>query len=158
MSPFVEACFQRQTCRTSTAEGAEPTWNETLSINLRAPNDDYSPSSLTKIDENIYLNLFDEIPVEVDDDIRLEKRWLGSLEIPFSTLYLNSKIEGTFKLNVPAVLLGYEYDSRFFNVGSTASNYNSVNTYLTLFLTIDPTLPLPEPLVLKVCCITILFL
>lgn len=85
---------------------------------------------------------------------RLERRWLGSLRIPFSTLYLNSKIEGTFCLNTPPMLLGYEHDSRSYgNLNrstGTSSNGSLKNTYLTLFLTIDPTLQQPEPLALKV--------
>ncbi|RWS04581.1 Coiled-coil and C2 domain-containing protein 2A-like protein [Dinothrombium tinctorium] len=102
--------------------------------------------------DSIYLNLFDEVVVNRDDSKTdaIERRWLGSLRIPFSTLYLNSKIDGTFCLNKPPVLLGYEYDSKFWNLGSNNVNSASTaNTYLTIFLTIDPTLQLPEPLSLK---------
>lgn len=89
-----------------------------------------------------------------------ERRWLGALRIPFSTLYLNSKIEGTFCLDTPPVLLGYEpnrTDARSYgglhrtNGNQGAGNGGSTkSTYLTLFLTIDPTLQQPEPLALKV--------
>ncbi|XP_015783805.2 coiled-coil and C2 domain-containing protein 2A-like [Tetranychus urticae] len=158
VSPFVEVVFQRQIERTNTAYGAQPTWNETLSLALKAPNDDFSPSNLITINDWVYLNLFDEISINSNDTSgaiisqRLERRWLGSLKIPFSTLYFNSKIEGTFKLNTPPVLLGYEYDSRFFELNQHLSSSDvstTPNTYLTLFLTIDPTLQLPEPLTLK---------
>lgn len=134
----------------------------------RSPNDDCSPRNLTKISDSVYLNLFDEVVVgqdEPDDGHekeagstvkRLERRWLGSLRIPFSTLYLNSKIEGTFCLNMPPMLLGYEHDSRSYgnlnrSTGTTSNGNGSLkSTYLTLFLTIDPTLQQPEPLALKV--------
>ncbi len=39
---------------------------------------------------------------------RLERKWLGSLSVPFSSLYRNARVEGTFRLHSPAVLLGYE--------------------------------------------------
>ena len=109
--------------------------------------------SLTKISDFIYLNLFDEVAAgsmnsSVDNEptptSRLERRWLGSLRIPFATLYLNAKIEGTFSLNTPPALMGYD------TTNSSANGGTLNNTYLTLFLTIDPTLQHPEPMVLKV--------
>ena len=39
---------------------------------------------------------------------RLERKWLGSLSVPFSSLYRNARVEGTFRLHSPAVLLGYD--------------------------------------------------
>ena len=58
---------------------------------------------------------------------------------------------GTFSLSTPLVLLGYEYDTKGYLFGSdTTSKDISKYTYLSLFLTIDPCLQLPEPLVLKV--------
>ncbi len=106
--------------------------------------------------------MFDEVIVDSKDEIldedqlvarRMERRWLGSLKIPFATLYLNSKIEGTFILSTPPVLLDYEYDSKGWLLGGHAGGHNgetSKHTYLTLFVTIDPSLQLPEPLAIKV--------
>ncbi|CAG2121690.1 unnamed protein product, partial [Medioppia subpectinata] len=125
-----------------------------------APESDNLCSSLAKISDCIYLNLFDEVILDSGETItsdgqkvihkRTERRWLGSLKIPFSTLYLNSKIEGTFSLSTPLVLLGYEYDNKSYLLGSdTTTKDTSKQTYLTLFVTIDPSLQLPEPLVIK---------
>ena len=42
----------------------------------------------------------------------VERRWLGSFSIPFSTLLFNNnnRIEGTFAIQTPVTLLGYEYE------------------------------------------------
>ncbi len=62
--------------------------------------------------------MFDEVFTDILEDDRKrstnihqrrEKRWLGSLKIPFSTVYVNQKVEGTFRLEVPIMLLGYEH-------------------------------------------------
>ena len=60
-------------------------------------------------------------------------------------------LKGTFSLSTPLVLLGYEYDTKGWLLGAENSSRDlSKQTYLTLFVTIDPSLQLPEPLVLKV--------
>jgi hypothetical protein len=52
------------------------------------------------------------------------------------------------------VLLGYEYDTKGWLLGGQTGGHNSSDTskrtYLTLFVTIDPSLQLPEPLIIKV--------
>ncbi|XP_068212365.1 coiled-coil and C2 domain-containing protein 2A-like isoform X2 [Palaemon carinicauda] len=155
--PFIEATFQRTILRTSIAEGPNPTWNQQLSFPFKAPNDNFSPSSLQTVTDNIYFHLYDEVIHDMLEDDRLrestvhhriERRWLGSLKIPFSTIYTNSKIEGTFSLEEPVVLLGYIRDSvstvspsRFIHNGEP----NKSGTHLTIYLTLEPTLPPPEP-------------
>ncbi|XP_066945130.1 coiled-coil and C2 domain-containing protein 2A isoform X2 [Macrobrachium rosenbergii] len=155
--PFIEATFQRTILRTSVAEGPNPTWNQQLSFPFKAPNDNFSPSSLQTVTDNIYFHLYDEVIHDMLEDDRLrestvhhriERRWLGSLKIPFSTIYANSKIEGTFSLEEPVVLLGYIRESissgsptRFMHNGEP----NKSGTHLTIYLTLEPTLPPPEP-------------
>jgi len=44
--------------------------------------------------------------------MREESRWLGGFALPFSTLYRNGKLEGSFPLStMPPVLLGYGKDA-----------------------------------------------
>ncbi|KAJ9583994.1 hypothetical protein L9F63_021664, partial [Diploptera punctata] len=159
--PFVEISFQGISVRTTVAEGANPTWNQELQLPLKPPSDDYSPGSLQSIEDNLYLHLFDEIVVDLLEDDRLretnvhhrlERNWLGSLQIPFSTLYFNSRIEGTFKLYSPPVLLGYEKESHHRQLSSSLSAADTQQmlhpqdaTFLTVFITVQPALNPPEP-------------
>jgi len=53
--------------------------------------------------------------VLISDDIDgitktiLESTYLGSVDIPFTTVYLNGNVSGIFEVNVPPVNLGYKY-------------------------------------------------
>ncbi|XP_076029366.1 coiled-coil and C2 domain containing 2A [Oratosquilla oratoria] len=150
--PLIEVTFQRCVRTTSAAHGPNPTWNQQLTLPFRAPNDDFSPSSLQSVTDHIYLHMFDEVIHDLLEDERLrettihhriEKRWLGSLKIPFSTLYLNNKIEGTFRLESPVILLGY---NRSALVPVDGFDGDSCVTHVSLYLTLEPTLPPPEPL------------
>ncbi|CAM1295274.1 CC2D2A (predicted) [Pycnogonum litorale] len=158
LRPFVEVMFQRQTVRTFAADGPNPTWNQELHLPFKAPDDNYSPTNLQAVKDVIYFNVFDEVIIDIleddrnrDTDVhqRMERRFLGSLRIPFSTVYLNSKVEGTFHLNIPPALLGYERSKhqRFLaNIfDPTPSSQNDVvSSYLSIYVIVEPTLPPPE--------------
>jgi len=130
--------------------------------------DDYSESILSRLEEEIYLQVYDEVAIDLLEDERrretdvhqrLEKRWLGCIRIPFATLYRSGRvsvakvlvefigsysdvpvyslqIEGTFRLNCPPILLGYE--------GKSTEGVGEA--YLTLFITLQPTIS-PPPIV-----------
>ncbi|CAM9661293.1 unnamed protein product, partial [Sphacelaria rigidula] len=66
--------------------------------------------------ELIIISLFDE--VEFDDrgnggyldgetSVRREKHFLGSVVLPFQTVYQAGRVEGVLRLDVPPVNLGY---------------------------------------------------
>ena len=171
---YVEAQFQGQTLRTTVAIGPNPAWNQELALTFKSSNNDFSPETLNRVKDSLHLHLFDEVTVDlVDDDKekdsqvhqRIEKKWLGSLSIPFSSLYRNTRIEGTFKLHSPPVLLGYErsgvvgglsIESTEASVvhglgGGLAKNAKNA-TYLNIYATLQPALIVPEPVKEKLDC------
>lgn len=152
--PYLEVSFQRNTVRTHTADGPNPSFNEELIIPFHAQNNNFTPSNLQTISDVLFFNLFDEVLVDIlEDDTkqdteihqRVERKWLGSLKIPFSTIYFNGKVDGTMCLNAPPLLLGYKYTQNAVpDIDTTVIPL--ADTYLTLFITIQPTLIPPEPI------------
>jgi coiled-coil and C2 domain-containing protein 2A len=111
VNTFVEVRFQESSSRTSAMPGNAPIWKQTLKLPFRAPQDDFSPSSLQQVRDEMFISVFDEVMV---DDVdrggfldgegteRTEKRFLGSISIPFSTICQEGKIEGIFRVKTPA--------------------------------------------------------
>ncbi|KAH3847614.1 hypothetical protein DPMN_089941, partial [Dreissena polymorpha] len=151
--PFVEVMFQHHCIRTSVGDGSNPSFNEELEVPFRAPFDDYSPGNLQTVPDAVFLNIFDEVVVDIQEDDRergrmvhqrIEKKWLGSLKIPFTTIYFNGKIDGTFRVNAPPVLLGYVYEGLSHGPDDIGIN-KDLKTLLGLFISIQPPLTQPEP-------------
>ncbi|CAM2117633.1 unnamed protein product, partial [Caretta caretta] len=148
--PFVEVSFQHTVYQTSTADGSHPCWNEELQVDFISPGHDYSFSGLSKIKDNIYVNIFDEVRMEKHEDTCLKgcsghsyirKNWFGSVTFPFSALLEQSKICGTFQVNTPPVLLGYTWSKTCVSPKEEHCGQNLKEyTFLTIFATIEPQL------------------
>nr|XP_034994419.1 protein CC2D2B [Zootoca vivipara] len=146
--PFVEVTFQDTIYQTSTADGSHPCWNEELQVDFISPGHDYTFSGLSKIKDNININIFDEFVIEKHEDTcpknctghsYVRKNWLGSVMFPFSTLLEHSKICGTFQVNMPPVLLGYTWSKTYVPPKEECHGQNLKEyTFLTIFATIEP--------------------
>lgn len=64
------------------------------------------------------------------------------------------QIDGTFKLNTPPFLLGYSQDATQMQPGmsevESSIHKGQGNTYVSMFITVEPSLSLPEPFKEKV--------
>ncbi|CAM9591141.1 unnamed protein product, partial [Pylaiella littoralis] len=116
LSSFVEVQFQDTRKRTNVYEGLTPLWKESLDFPFAPPMADFSPANLAQVHEMIIISLFDEVVFDdrrsggyLDDEtaIRREKRFLGSVVLPFQTVYQAGRVEGVLRLDVP-VNLGYD--------------------------------------------------
>ncbi|XP_043210658.1 coiled-coil and C2 domain-containing protein 2A-like [Amphibalanus amphitrite] len=151
--PFMELTFQRQTVRSNVAQGPNPTWNQDLKLPVTLP--PQGVADLHSLDDVIHLSLQDEVLVDLLDDDRLqdtnvhqriERRWLAELTVPFSTLYINGRVEGTFRLNTPPLLIGYECDvtarGTLFHLTESLPT-GQTGTYVTVFITLEPPVNVP---------------
>jgi len=143
---FVEVCFQGQTFVTDVKSGANPIWNTILKLKMVAPGGDWTQKAIMNLGDEITFNLYDKVHRAERDErdatqvtMREEARWLGGFALPFSTLYRNGKLEGSFPLSrMPPVLLGYGKDRE------SSSRVLVPASALKLFVTINPLLPPPK--------------
>ena len=47
--------------RTTIAEGPNPAWNQQLTLTFKSANNDFSPDTLNRVKDCLYLHLFDEV-------------------------------------------------------------------------------------------------
>jgi len=151
--PFVEVRFQGKVQRTRRMEGPNPQWNENVTIPFSPPNNDWSFQTLEAVQDSVSINLFDEMTFNNARDDRerntiyqrIEQRWVGSLSIPFSTIYQNGVVEGAFVLDVPVLNLGYQTEAP--TIPAETSSLSPAHTMLSLFITLDPPLVTQPPVI-----------
>ena len=114
---FVEVSFQERKVSTTTMDGQNPMWKQSLSLPFYPPQGDFSHANLELIHDDVIFTLFDEHEVddaarggflEGENTTRREKTYLGSFSVPFSSILSQQKVEGTFRLNAPPYVNGYK--------------------------------------------------
>ncbi|KAG5183731.1 hypothetical protein JKP88DRAFT_316124 [Tribonema minus] len=117
VTSFVEVRFQGGVRRTQAYEGRAPLWRETVDLPFTPPGGEFSPEALAQVKDAVHVSLFDSVEfddsarggfVEGEETVRTEKHFLGSVAIPFQTVYSVGRLEGYLRLKVPPVNLGYE--------------------------------------------------
>ncbi|KAH8375416.1 hypothetical protein KR200_001066 [Drosophila serrata] len=104
--PFVTLSYGQRLCRSRTAEGSNPTWNEQLQLQIH--------SQFGDLREDLKITLFDElIEQQYSDEAsdlyqRVQCNWLGEFRVPINTLLISRKFEGCIELSMPKVLVGYK--------------------------------------------------
>ncbi|CAF1037854.1 unnamed protein product [Rotaria sordida] len=123
-----------------------------MKIYNQPPDNDFDASSIQRCRDILYINIFDELHVdqpktdqERDQIIRerIARNWLGSIKIPFSNIYVNGRLEGTYRLNIPNPLLGYSRD-KFSGTKLDTTQRILPTSVLRMFATMDPLLAPPE--------------
>ncbi|XP_006880149.1 PREDICTED: protein CC2D2B-like [Elephantulus edwardii] len=131
--PFVEVCFQHTVYQTNTASGSHPCWNEEIRVDFISPGPDYSFSSLSKVKDNIYINIFDEMILEKHEDhcplscsghSYKRKNWLGSIVFPFSTLLQQSEFSDQIDVLKKAQIFKSNCKAMFPNRRITTTVFN----------------------------------
>ncbi|CAF2985980.1 unnamed protein product [Rotaria sp. Silwood2] len=121
-------------------------------LSSRPPDNDFDASSLQRCRDILYINIFDELHVEEPKTVhehdqivreRIARNWLGSIKIPFSNIYVNGRLEGTYRLNIPTPLLGYSRDKLSPGKLET-TRVTSPTSVLRMFITMEPLLAPPE--------------
>lgn len=115
----VKITFQGRSYWTRAASGSSPAWKHTITFPLMEEDgsiSSVSPHSFMNLKDRVEIMVFDSCNFDIgkgggfyDDEntIVSDKRFLGNISIPFTTIYLGGSIQGTFRLNSPDVTLGY---------------------------------------------------
>jgi len=103
--------------RTDCSRGLDPEFNESLVINYFShdPEDKkFTINELIKNEGHLYISLFDyldsfgeraELPGEIA--IEINRKYIGTIDIPLYTIFENPKMNSMFKVNRPFFLFGY---------------------------------------------------
>nr|KAF6322123.1 coiled-coil and C2 domain containing 2B [Pipistrellus kuhlii] len=111
----------------------------------RSPGHDYSFSSLSKIKDNIYINIFDEMIFEKHEDhcfrscsghSYVRKNWLGSIVFPFSALLQQSELSDQVDVLERAHIFAKNCKAVFPNrrITTTVFNHEGIQILVTRYI------------------------
>jgi hypothetical protein len=115
--PAFSVRFRGSISHGSTRPGASSTWNEVLRVPLDAGGEGLSPMQLAGIRDSIEVFVHDHVRVSKTarggaslrrHETRVDRRYLGRVSIPFSSLYSQGLVEGEFQLASPPLVMGYQ--------------------------------------------------
>jgi len=138
----VEVRFQDSRESSPPAAGNDPQWNNTLRMEVHTETDRITPSQLQQVMDPLVLNVFDEGSTSDEDHLRIGERprnFMGSIEIPFQTIYLNGRVEGVYELKAPII-------SRSFPRENKHGEQKAAGPQLEIFITTDPSMAPPPTL------------
>ncbi|KAM7352847.1 coiled-coil and C2 domain containing 2A isoform 2-T2 [Cochliomyia hominivorax] len=148
--PFIAVSYKDKFCRTMTAEGSNPTWNEQLILQL----------SLADLHDDLKISLYDEVVEnQMNDDPairnvdfyqRIQNNWLGEYRIPINAILTQQKMDGVFELNTPRILIGYKRPS-LENITTNAETNIMIEQFpeikesvrIWCYISLEPTFELP---------------
>ena len=154
LNSFVAIEFQGQEYRTSVRPGNFPQWNQPLDLNFIPQGRDgraYTTRNLASIGDPIKISLFDERIIHNETErqyragvsYRRERRFLGGISIPFSTIYMNQTVHGALPLKKPVLTLGYRGRGQIVEgeLINPLSERSRCDTLLHCTVSIEPPLP-----------------
>ncbi|CAG9567139.1 conserved hypothetical protein [Leishmania major strain Friedlin] len=119
LEPFVQASFVSEVAYTRSEVGSNPSWFQSLELPFQPLN--FEEDTLGMIDDDVIISLYDKVEVKMapsaaataavahETHYRTERRFIGTLRIPFYSLHQASqaRMEGVYPLRMPRWLLGY---------------------------------------------------
>ena len=135
-----------------TFDGTEPEWNQNLQLTYESYKGKFNIKELVDNRGSVFISVFDNVGVMENNRINpgvvtveVEKRFLGSVKIPLSALFLNAKMDSMFKLNRPIFLSGYKSADNDIAEEFLGDFIDpSMPSYLMLSLGCEPHFSLPE--------------
>ncbi|CAH8536677.1 unnamed protein product [Schistosoma turkestanicum] len=145
LKPFAVIRFQQNERSTIPSEGRNPCWNTEFRFPFFLSSEH---SKLETMNDPIIINVYDQVTFSQTDSTqnepashiiqRIEHRLIGSIEIPLSTVYLNTKISGKINLSIPIILQGYE------TINPVKS---SIRPMIDVLMTLEPLIFPPSALI-----------
>ncbi len=184
LNPIVQLKFCGKIYETRPGFKVNPSWKQVIEMPLPCDEtcggDCFSPLKLKELDEALEIYLFDTVSIDVgkvggyyedEQTVFTEKRFLGSLKIPFGTAFNEDQRQGSYLLDTPDIILGYDrnrngsnqermnsfsnptsrpfgddIESQFPNdrIGNHSKMEKPPQTSLSMLLSLQPSVPIAE--------------